>query len=162
MSQSHTNGSVASILLKHPQLDTCVRFDWSADRFDHAIDHNEQSLVTVIEGQDAAWPASPPIQQLSVESIDDRDVALGVGCAGTSHWSLSVEPVDDGFRFDWACRSKETPKFLGTTYRLSAGFDCFAEAGANVESKSGTHVVMPNAELAQGDTIRWSYLVRLT
>lgn len=165
MSQLPESESVASLFLNHAQLDSKVRFDWSKDRFDHAIDHNKRSLISVVEGDAAeghseSWPASPPIQQLSIESIEDREVALGVGCAGTSHWSLSVEPVEAGFRFDWACRSKESPAFLGTTYQARTGFDCQPESGAGVKSTEEYCVIVPDAELNKGDTIRWSYVVR--
>jgi len=41
--------------------------------------------------------------------------------AGTSHWSLSAEPHETGFRCEVACRVKEPPPRLASTYRLRAG-----------------------------------------
>ena len=73
---------------------------------------------------DEAWPASPPLQQLSVEttSNSERTVALLVGMAGTAHWSASIEPLADrrAFRFDIACRLSGPGEFFGTTYRAMA------------------------------------------
>ncbi|MEQ8791856.1 MAG: hypothetical protein RIC55_36705 [Pirellulaceae bacterium] len=49
-------------------------------------------------------------------------MALLVGMAGRSHWSLSVEPRHDespdlaGFLFDAACRFGGTPQTLGSRY----------------------------------------------
>lgn len=73
------------------------------------------------------WPASPPIQELSLETIDGKDVLLGVGRAGRSHWSVSVEATEvDGhpaMRFDYACRCPDSPQWLGTTYQVASQAD---------------------------------------
>ncbi len=44
-----------------------------------------------------------------------------VGRAGKSHWSMSVTADEDtpALIFDVACRLREPPGFLGTTYQLS-------------------------------------------
>ncbi|MEL6110685.1 MAG: hypothetical protein AAFU85_32160, partial [Planctomycetota bacterium] len=121
--------SPPSISLRHPRLDLQVRFDWEKDRYRHTVLRPAQELQSVI-GDDASWPATPPLQQLSVETIDEREVALGVGSAGTSHWSVSVEPTEAGFLFDWACRTSETPGFLGSSYRENSAFQLRAETGS--------------------------------
>ncbi len=60
------------------------------------------------EGSDQdEWPPSPPLQQLHVEDrAGGGRVALLVGMAGQSHWSLSVEalPALRQLVFDAACR----------------------------------------------------------
>ncbi|MFM7073965.1 MAG: hypothetical protein ACKO38_19435 [Planctomycetota bacterium] len=82
-----------------------------------------RSLLESCEGQSGdIWPASPPLQQLLVESrAEAGQVALLVGMAGRSHWSLSVEPLADriGFRFDAACRLSGPPEWLGHVWRPS-------------------------------------------
>jgi hypothetical protein len=78
-----------------------------------------------------AWPPSPPFQEVHLESrADGKQIALAVGRAGTSHWSLSVEPFlsGSGFVFDVACRVRERPIELGSSYlRLNQRGDGEAE-----------------------------------
>jgi hypothetical protein len=105
-----------------------VAFEHVGDRFRHVIGLSSagefRPLIASVEGDASqAWPPSPPLQQLHVESRGEQgDVALLVGMAGRSHWSLSVEPcggpIGDavGFIFDVACRSPEVPQFLGSRY----------------------------------------------
>lgn len=80
-------------------------------------------LLESLEGQSGdIWPGSPPLQQLLIESrAEAGHVALLVGMAGRSHWSLSVEPLADriGFRFDAACRLSGPPEWLGHAWRPS-------------------------------------------
>lgn len=80
-------------------------------------------LLESLEGQSGdIWPASPPMQQLLIESrAEAGHVALLVGMAGRSHWSLSVEPLADrvGFRFDAACRLGGPPDWMGHVWRPS-------------------------------------------
>jgi len=100
----------------------------------------------VLLSEQEDWPASPPVQELSIERIGDRDCLLGVGRAGKSHWSISIETLANGtdeasspaqprtdasdssrfpagraLRFDIACRCPEPPVWLGSTYRTDAG-----------------------------------------
>jgi len=50
------------------------------------------------------------------------NVALLVGMAGRSHWSLSVEPIAGraAFLFDAACRLHARPTWLGHVWRAAA------------------------------------------
>jgi hypothetical protein len=121
------------------------------------------------------WPASPPIQELSLETIDGRDVLLGVGRAGKCHWSVSVETVEidsaAAFRFDIACRCPEPPQWLGSTYQASP--DAADQAGTAsllaVQAQEDTALtsngpqqitiqptVMPRSWPA---TVRWRYAI---
>ena len=107
-----------------------VQFNWRKDRQCHSIHllvgDRTIRLLESLEGTDVEeWPESPPLQQLSVEELrPSTHVALLVGMAGQSHWSMSVEPagVEAGYTFDVACRSRAKARQLGSGYRLqSAG-----------------------------------------
>jgi hypothetical protein len=82
------------------------------------------ALLESCEGQSSdTWPDSPPLQQLLIEPRGAAGhVALLVGMAGRSHWSLSIEPLVDrvGFRFDAACRLSGPPEWLGHVWRAAA------------------------------------------
>ncbi|MCG8649882.1 MAG: hypothetical protein MI861_08615, partial [Pirellulales bacterium] len=103
-----------------------VEFRWCGDRFaQHLRLGPDQPLGHSVEGtSDQSWPASPPIQQLSLETLSADKVLLGVGAAGVGHWSISVEStcVDGvtGLKYDLACRSQTLPTWLGSTYQLSS------------------------------------------
>ena len=153
--------TVKPLSLNHPDGLGSVHFVWNDDRFGHSIAIGQFEVFCVAGSDHASWPDSPPIQQLSIETIEGRDVALGVGCAGTSHWSLSIEPTQDGFHFDWACRAKESPNQLGTTYDPNAKivFEPQIDATASVDSNKTK--VEPSQPLSGADTYRWQYKVRL-
>lgn len=91
------------------------------DRFGHAVHWRaaEGGLSEVVlqstEGDATqVWPFSPVLQQLHFETrspaaagnADHSPIALLLGQAGRSHWSLSVAPTPSGDRleFDVACR----------------------------------------------------------
>lgn len=129
-----------------------VVFSWQTDRYAHVIDRDangaepsaNRQLISIEGTPHDDWPSSAAISQLSTENIDGRPTILGVGCSGTSHFSVSVqldEPSDGGptIRFDWAARlakplgiesiaklhsrvhqSKSPLAWLGSTYRLPA------------------------------------------
>jgi hypothetical protein len=115
-------------------------FERRGDRLAHAIwlkplnGNGQQTgepptllLLESVEGSsDDHWPASPPLQSLSIESfVPGTSVALLVGMAGNSHWSASIEPCREptGFLFDLACRTTASAAFLGSTYRLADGME---------------------------------------
>lgn len=79
--------------------------------------------MSSVEGSaDDSWPASPPLQDLHIEQRGDgQRVALLVGRAGGSHWSMSVEADNAAERltFDIACRLRATPRWLGSTYQVA-------------------------------------------
>jgi hypothetical protein len=101
------------------------------DRYAHALYAFDGSadppllLMASVEGNDREpWPASPPLQQLIVEPRESgRNVALLIGMAGSSHWSLSID-VDSGARlivFEAACRCSTRPVEMGSRYRVRPG-----------------------------------------
>lgn len=142
-----------------------VEFYWRGDRFGHLILFDNAVVAASVEGiSDHVWPSSPPVQQLSRERINDVDVLLGVGAAGQSHWSISVE-VDSAvptpvIKFDVACRCKgESPQSLRSTYRLQPRTDIVPLQGCEVrsdETASGVAWAMMSHSNSSG-TIRWSY-----
>lgn len=123
-----------------------VVFFWRTDRYAHVIDAAGQRQMASIEGTpEDDWPASAAISQLSTEIIDGQPAVLGVGCSGTTHFSVSVQldRAADGravIRFDWAARlakewsageiadsdhhagpTAQPLAWLGSTYRRRAG-----------------------------------------
>jgi hypothetical protein len=111
------------------------------DRFAHRVELVEGSHSTPIleslEGEpDDPWPPSPPLQELHFEDRPaGQRLALLVGRAGASHWSLSVEwdPLSARFSFDVACRVRSAPEQLGSRYGLPGA----AAGGGPIEAVAG-------------------------
>jgi hypothetical protein len=103
-----------------------VVFRRLGDRFAHRVElvvgSHSAPILESLEGEpDDPWPPSPPLQELHFEDRPaGQRVALLVGRAGASHWSLSVEwdPLSARFSFDVACRVRSAPERLGSRYRL--------------------------------------------
>lgn len=129
-------------------------------------------------GADDPWPLSPPLQELHVErNADGRQVALLVGRAGRSHWSLSVEPFENRLVFDAACRLSGEAEWLGSSYRAAGGMTgvdgIVALAGGTLrmvsaEADGATLVIdadvlrIEAARAALGPrTARWRYTIEL-
>lgn len=132
-----------------------VTFEFFKDRYAHRVDLIADGtvlpLVTSCEGDEYdAWPASPPIQQLTLHQHpgSGERFLLGVGMAGQSHWSLSVEtdPAEPALIWDVACRVSPPVRWLGSTYRLCSPVERSDDAfqSALMESRlewfSGPHV----------------------
>lgn len=125
-------------------LGLSTQFFWVQDRFQHTIGvlesppqqagaqqagaqrtllASESCAASASQACNEQWPADPPLQQLSVEPIGDRDAVLAVGQAGCGHWSSSVEAFlqDDRptLKFDIACRFSRPADYLGSQYRLA-------------------------------------------
>lgn len=99
---------------------------WRAgDRFAHAIsianaDGTENVVLESVEGDDQQdSPPSPPIQDLSLEKRARTHVALGVGMAGESIWSVSFEAFLGQGRIecDIACNARGAVPLGRSTYR---------------------------------------------
>ncbi len=135
-----------------------VLFQWRTDRFAQRLFVDDIEVGHSVEGDgETAWPASPPIQQLSRERIADRDVVLGVGGAGRGHWSISVEPIADGtsaLKFDLACRGGGDDRSLGSQYELGAGLAMTA-----IDGELSDASVVPTK--GDGVTRQWSYRIGL-
>ena len=101
-----------------------LRFEWSGDRYTHhwRFDSDREVGLTSLESDgDAAWPISPPLQQIHRQSFGDgREVVFGVGMAGRGHWSASFTLVPElrCWIVELACRSPAEGSELLSSYRL--------------------------------------------
>jgi hypothetical protein len=113
-----------------------VDFDRAGDRWRHRValvlpeGSSVVSPVLLLESQEGSsdedWPASPPLQAISIEERPRKlPSALLLGMAGSSHWSAAIEqhPAEKKLRFDIACRTTERPANLGSRYRLAPRVD---------------------------------------
>jgi hypothetical protein len=110
-----------------------VGFERLTDRWRHWIDlfpapepkRLPRWRFESLEGERCdAWPPSPPLQNLQIEQRPGGlHVALLLGLAGGSHWSLSVTvgPQEGTALFDVACRLRGPPRIVGSAYRISSG-----------------------------------------
>ena len=168
-----------------------VTFDRRGDRYGHTIclragDRAVDVLHSVEGNADEPWPPSPPLQALQCEArLGGISVALLVGMAGKSHWSLScqAEPEGSGIAFDVACRVSGKPPHLGSVYRLAedATFDaaigaikvpgvptpCRIAAAASAVGDRLTQLLrgrelvlgISGTGLTPRQTVRWKYIV---
>lgn len=173
-----------------------LEFRRTVDRFAHQLwaiaDGQSELLLTSQEGTaDDIWPSSPPLQELHLESRPGGcELALLVGMAGHSHWSLSaeLEPAAGSLAFDVACRIRDgagplgsryqteqvwrwsleptvlTCTALGRNYRIEVDREVVPD-GRMVLPSSGLVMVEPT--LAKGAsaaprTVRWRYVVTMS
>lgn len=167
-----------------------VDFYWTGDRFGHTIhtvsaddstantsaDNTTPTAETAqlrsCEADAAqAWPDSPPLQQISVETIGDGQAALAVGAAGTSHFSLSVTgSLVDGrpaIHFDVAVRTSANHSdiALGSRYQRLANASKINIIPLNniahctVDESAVECRIRPDD--LQATPVRWAYLVTL-
>jgi len=132
-----------------------AEFVWNDDRFSHELSVDGKVVAHSVEGDaESDWPPSPPIQQLSMETIKGLEMALGLGAAGRSHWSISAGPCQENpsaIRFDLACRSKEKPEFLGSGYEFKSPLEMQV-----IDGRSDGPVRI-TAIPSDGPTTQWSY-----
>ena len=124
---------------------------WVADRFHHEVllvtpDSTEPLLKSKEGTPEDDWPTSPPLQDVSVQEIHGNPALLGVGMAGSSHWSLSFMATDEervAMNCDIACLTRKTPDGpVGSIYRLKSS-----------GQQSGRQVILSPAGLAN-QTVR--------
>ena len=146
-----------------------LEFALQGDRFATRLRHESSGdyLFESIEGiasetDNANWPRSSPLQEVVPQTDSDGNYLAGIGRAGKGHWSVIIRPLSDrlGFDFDFACRVKETPIWLGSSYRLVSDYT------VNFESENA-EVIRNNKELRISPTdvtpasfpatIRWRY-----
>ena len=140
-----------------------IEFHWQQDRFIQQLFVDSVQAGNSVEGDaEECWPSSPPVQQLSLEEINESSVILGVGAAGRGHWSISVE-IDrssaeaDAIKFDLACRCKDPPPFLGSTYLLADSIALVTTNGTT-QVRDGLTVTCPDG--LDSGTHRWTYILR--
>jgi len=161
-----------------------VDFTRVGDRFEQTVTRSDRSGNTVAVWRDVhdsdsdEWPASPPIQELSLEAIGGRNVLLGVGRAGKSHWSVSIETAEvdsaPAIRFDFACRCPEPPNWLGTTYEIQSGDIETATTGHALQATCAEDAKLTRLDPKQfriepldhpqkwPGTVRWRYTIHET
>lgn len=108
-----------------PDAPCQAAFAWreANGRFGHQIrvrgPDDWMEVISTIEDEGIDdWPSSPPIQQTAVHGAADAPIWFGLGMAGRSHWSASIEPTERGIRIEFACRVVGRPRWIGVTYRL--------------------------------------------
>ncbi len=164
---------MAPLSMQSPGGLLTIEFTWHVDRYTHVIRSAESEVLASVEGGgDDAWPTSPPIQQLSLETIDGRDVLLGVGAAGRGHWSISVRGTRrdhlDALRIELACRSKANPVNCRSTYDLAstqpgtASMKVLAHLGDVSAATESARVVITPPEPIGTTTTQWAYDVCVT
>ncbi len=103
-----------------------LAFEWIEDRYRHHWRLGDVELLSSTEGHSGcAWPESPPLQQIHLQSFGDgREVVFGVGMSGRGHWSASFTLVPDlkCWIVELACRSSTKPESLASSYRLGNGW----------------------------------------
>jgi hypothetical protein len=182
---------MAELVLSAGRL--CAGFEHRGDRYRHWIaiapsgsgGQAEPWLVSIEGTASQTWPASPALQSLHVEEREKGvRVALLVGMAGGSHWSMSVEADEPRgeLTFDVACRTRDVPEFLGSSYqavlssaeklneghwRLCLGdewieLELDGSAGeARADWQSDRLIISPELITAAGaKTHRWRYRLR--
>ena len=159
-----------------------VSFTRVGDRFEQTVtrlDHLGNTIAVWRDVHDSGsddWPASPPIQELSLEEIGGKNVLLGVGRAGKSHWSVSIETTESGsapaIHFDFACRCPAPPQWLGTTYNIdfSIGDDsssdhsmnatCNEDATLKQVASNRTRIEPLHHPTKWPGTVRWRYTIQ--
>ena len=169
-----------------------VRFRRIGDRYRHEIwlegdGADSVEVFRSVEGDGTdLWPPSGVLQELLPGG--ENDSIAGLGMAGKSHWSVAVlatknDPQDPsmvGLDFDFACRVKEPPAFLGTRYSIQEEISphsshapswrakeipgdlactcAGSEATVTVDSQAGL-VIAPSLEQSNElpHTFRWRY-----
>ena len=181
--------------LSHAGYRLRVDFIWRVDRYAQQVvlvdetvsGKRDLPIMTSVEGNsDQNWPASPPLQDLNFhEPPTGQRAALAVGMAGKSHWSLAWESTVDpvGLVCDVACRIKESPGILASTWELADGVSMgptgqlrirAVEIGLRVDTESDAKSVT-NSEHVDGQlcltpqsletalprTVRWRYRISI-
>jgi hypothetical protein len=153
-----------SDLIRLAKGELAVEFTWRHDRYAHRVmwlrDGVESLVLESIEGDASThWPISPPLQHVHVEERpNDVVVALAVGMAGRSHWSMSVElePKSRRLAFDVACRCHQQPGRLGSSYGLA--HNAWQLVVHDDAMFDGELRIVPRATIEKlPATVRWRY-----
>ncbi len=117
------------LLLNEPTgCGLAIVFHKAGDRHRHDVSRSEGGGSILLRSRDTgtAWPSSPPLQQLVRQVRNGHALILGLGTAGTSHWSASFETIEEGATVEVqvACRLGGPASWLGTTYELVGDSVC--------------------------------------
>ncbi len=171
--------SLCSLSIQEVSL--AVDFVWKQDRYQHHLywvhqgaegstRRGEALLESIHDDLEAAWPKCPAIQQLHMEDHVQGKVLLGVGLAGTNHYSLVVESSGPGrLRFDWAVRTRGRAEYVGTHYACAQsierrwGLQCLPQSGCQTVADSSLwRIEYEGSRLEGPSTLQWSYDFQLT
>lgn len=164
------------------------RFPRFGDRYGLTVGIRSQVILETRIGSEAdAWPAAPPLQQLHAQELSTGGAVLGVGSAGTTHWSASFSERAPGLVWcEYAARVSRPwnpeGEWLGTTFRVAEGWQSeqterglhllaagqrleleLLGSGSEVESiRSGEFAIRPIQKLPQqAKTVEWRVAVKL-
>jgi len=120
------------------------------DRFGHEIAYvagpTATACLTAELGRSRdPWPASPPLQQCSLEpSSRGGQMALLIGMADKSHWSQSVETAATApsLTFDVACRVHRQPLWLGSSYRANHPVEVLSASSLRLTVAAGVALTL--------------------
>lgn len=144
-----------SLQIETEPVDGCnLRVVWQAkgDRWSHQIylfDAAKETLLlrSINAGPNEDWPPSAVIQECHQQSIGERPALFGVGMAGTSHWSVAVESSDTSLKFDFACRVKQPPHWLGSTYEWNPDVSVASARRATIaQTNVSLHIATDDTE----------------
>ena len=161
-----------------------IRFQWREDRFVHEVGYFVASefvaVMRSVDGDSAsAWPLSPPLQNLHEQTVNGKQVLMGLGAAGTTHWSATFEAIDNQIVCHFAARIQNKAEFLGSTFqRLSLAVENKvvdelplielvaidgSESAAPTNLKNSPIVVLPlPCSSAARQTVQWKFAFRRT
>lgn len=116
------DGLERKLTVERDQDRISVQFYRFENRFGHQIDIDLAAGSLKLRTDDALvdeWPPSPPLQDIHFEDRGEHQLLFGVGMAGQTHYSLSIDcDLRHELKFEFAARLKALPDFLGTRYRL--------------------------------------------
>ena len=168
-----------------------VVFHWQIDRWIHSLHACQPDgsrgpacwlTAPPRPDDDPQWPSSPPLVELADVHGPHSTALVGVGRAGTSHYSASItSQPDGGICFEIACRLRADRGWLGSTYlacpeggqpRLtieplaSHGRQAFTDTKTALGQDGPLLQIVPAAagddsagRPSKGSTIQWGYRV---
>lgn len=151
------------------QATLLLEFTMRKDRFSTGVrwEETDNVLLASIEGvasgtDNANWPRSAPLQEVVPQSDAEGDYLAGIGRAGKSTWSVIVRPLAGrlGFDFDFACRVKEEPVWLGSMYRVASETPLRIESeDTEISQEDDEWSLIPTDRTPASlpSTIRWRY-----
>ncbi|QDT70831.1 hypothetical protein MalM25_37870 [Planctomycetes bacterium MalM25] len=130
-----------------------LEFIWRGDRFEHVIQRGEDSLASA-----SAPGIETPVYQ---EVHQQGELVFASGMSGDRHWSASVEPIENGFVFDVACRIKSNVERLGVAYEGDGPLEAAPTDGSELTNPTqGKHLITapsPSRDLPR--TLRCCYRI---
>lgn len=126
----------------------CVLLGYqTGDRFGHVVLHEGELTAWVlcsVEGDDS--PGQPPsavLQELvsEIPSVGKPPALMGLGSAGKSYWSCSIEADStlEAIAFDFACKTR-SEEWLGSTYEIAPAW--------TIQRQTDRDIVLLNGESA--------------